>query len=65
MIWIGFAVAFIVGSFFGVVTMCFAFTAKNADRQMCKCYEDLSVKKEPNESKCKIVMPTAGVGIED
>ena len=47
-LWIG--VGFIVGSFFGVVTMCFAFTAKNADRQMCKCYEDLSVKKEPNES---------------
>ena len=48
-LWI--AVGFIVGSFFGIVTMCFAVTAKNADRQMCKCYEDLSVKKEPNESK--------------
>lgn len=48
-LWI--AVGFIVGSICGIITMCLASAAKNADRQMCKCYEDLSVEKEPNESK--------------
>ena len=48
-LWI--AVGFIVGSIFSVFTMCLAFAAKTADKQMCKIYEDSTVEKEVNESK--------------
>lgn len=46
-LWI--AVGFIVGSIFGIVTMCLAVTAKSADRQMCECNKDLSVEKKSAE----------------
>ena len=46
-LWI--AVGFIVGSIFATFTMCLAFAAKTADRQMCECNKDLSVEKKSAE----------------
>lgn len=46
-LWI--AVGFIVGSIFSTFTMCLAFAAKSADRQMCECNKDLSVEKKSAE----------------
>lgn len=48
-LWI--AVGFIVGSIFSAFTMCLAFAAKTADKQMCKGCEDSTVEKELNESE--------------
>ena len=48
-LWI--AGGFIVGSIFATFTMCLAFAAKNADRNINKGYEDSTVEKKSNESE--------------